>query len=84
MDHNKVLLSFTLLVLAFILLIVILKWLWNSTLPDLFGFKEITLFQAFKIFLLSLILTGGLSRIGKASTVDATIISAARITAVSN
>lgn len=35
------------------------QYLWNSTLPDLFGFKEITYWQTFRLFLLISIFFGG-------------------------
>ena len=41
------------------ILVVIFRWLWNSTLPDVFGVREVTFWQAFKIMLLAGILLGG-------------------------
>ncbi|MDX1698832.1 MAG: hypothetical protein R3308_11120 [Thiohalobacterales bacterium] len=41
------------------ILVVIFRWLWNSTLPDVFGVREVTFWQAFKIMLLAGILFGG-------------------------
>lgn len=41
------------------ILVVIFRWLWNSTLPDVFGVREVTFWQAFKIMLLASILFGG-------------------------
>tara|TARA_B100002049_G_scaffold233898_1_gene215352 strand:+ start:247 stop:516 length:270 start_codon:yes stop_codon:yes gene_type:complete len=38
---------------------VILMWLWNSTFPDVFNFKELSYWQALKILIISVILTGG-------------------------
>ena len=35
------------------ILVVIFRWLWNSTLPDVFGVREVTFWQAFKIMLLA-------------------------------
>ena len=37
----------------------IFQWLWNSTLPDVFGVKDVSLWQAFKILLISAMLFGG-------------------------
>lgn len=37
----------------------IVKLLWNSTLPELFGFKRLTFWQSIKISLLVWILVGG-------------------------
>ena len=42
---------------------LLLMWLWNTTLPELFGFKDVTLWQALKILIISTILTGGGSSI---------------------
>ncbi len=50
------------IVLGLIVLAVlglILQWLWNTTLPDVLGVKEVTLFQAIKILLIASILFGG-------------------------
>jgi len=50
-----------LIVGAILLAIValIFKWLWNSTMPDVFGVKDVSLWQAFKILLISTMLFGG-------------------------
>ena len=41
------------------ILVVIFRWLWNSTLPEVFGIREVSFWQAFKIMLLAGILFGG-------------------------
>jgi hypothetical protein len=46
-----------LVILAIITLIF--RWLWNTTLPDVFGVKTVTFGQAFKILLISSMLFGG-------------------------
>ena len=38
---------------------LIFRWLWNTTVPDVFGLKTLTFWQAFRILLLSAILFGG-------------------------
>ena len=43
----------------FFLTPVILKWLWNTTLPDLFDFKIIGYWQCFRLILIVAILFGG-------------------------
>ena len=56
------------LVLAFglsILLAYPTKWLWNSTVTELFGFKEIGLWMAWKISFLCAILFKGINVGGK-------------------
>jgi hypothetical protein len=48
-----------LLVPIFIVLgTVIFRWLWNITMPDVFGLKAITFWQAFRILLLAGFLFG--------------------------
>ena len=42
-----------------LILVAIFRWLWNSTLPDVFGVREVSFWQAFKILLLAGILFGG-------------------------
>ena len=41
------------------LVTLIFRWLWNTTMPDVFGLKALTFWQAFRILLLSAILFGG-------------------------
>lgn len=52
-----------LILLAGIAIVFLLTWilqlLWNSTLPELFGFKRISFWTAFKLGLISPILFGG-------------------------
>ena len=38
---------------------LIFRWLWNTTMPDVFGVKSLTFGQALKIMLISTILFGG-------------------------
>jgi hypothetical protein len=44
---------------ALTILALVLRGLWNSTLPDLFGIKPVTTWQAIKIMLISSLLFGG-------------------------
>ena len=46
-----------LVILAIVTLIF--RWLWNTTMPDVFGVKALTFWQAFRILLISAILFGG-------------------------
>jgi len=46
-----------LIILAVITLIF--RWLWNTTMPDVFGVKSLTFGQAFKILLIASMLFGG-------------------------
>jgi len=50
-------LAIGLILLAVITLIF--QWLWNTTMPDVFGWKSLTFGQAFKILLISAMLFGG-------------------------
>ena len=50
-------LALGLIVLA--LLGFVLQWLWNTTLPEVLGVREVTLVQAIKILLIASILFGG-------------------------
>lgn len=45
--------------IALAVLGLVLQWLWNTTLPEVIGVKEVTLFQAIKILLIASILFGG-------------------------
>ena len=57
---------FILLPLAiFVLIAAIVMWLWNAILPELFGFKMITFWQASGLLILSKILFGGFHGGGK-------------------
>ena len=54
------------LLIGFVFLAIItliFRWLWNTTMPDVFGVKSVTFGQAFKIMLISAMLFGGGSTI---------------------
>ncbi len=38
------------------------KWLWNITIPEVFGLKDITYWQGFRLMVIALILFGGFVR----------------------
>lgn len=38
---------------------VLLQWLWNETMPELFGMPTVTFWQAFRLVLIAAILMGG-------------------------
>ena len=42
-----------------LILVLIFKWLWNITMPEVFGLKELTIWQALRILILASILFGG-------------------------
>ena len=50
------------LLIAFVLIAiftVVFRWLWNTTMPDVFGVKQLSFGQALKILILASILFGG-------------------------
>jgi ABC-type multidrug transport system fused ATPase/permease subunit len=50
------------LIIGMVLLAIvtlIFRWLWNSTVPDVFGASAVDFWQAFKIMLLAAMLFGG-------------------------
>jgi hypothetical protein len=46
-------------IIGFLIAILFLRLLWNSTFPDLFEFKKISYWQSLKILLLAMLLFGG-------------------------
>ena len=45
------------------LVTLLFRWLWNMTIPEVFGLKALTFWQAFRILLLASILFGGGTRV---------------------
>jgi succinate dehydrogenase hydrophobic anchor subunit len=45
--------------ILFVLFVLVFRWIWNRTVPAVFGAKEITFWQAVGILILATILTGG-------------------------
>ena len=43
----------------FAIIIALFQWLWNITMPDVFGLNAITFWQAFRLILIASILFGG-------------------------
>ncbi|MGD8274972.1 MAG: hypothetical protein PVJ30_03370 [Thiohalocapsa sp.] len=41
------------------ILTIIFRWLWNITMPDVFGLKTLTFWQAIRVLILAGILFGG-------------------------
>lgn len=39
------------------------RWIWNMTMPEVFGIKSLTFWQAFRILILASILFGGGTRV---------------------
>lgn len=49
-----------LVVVALFLSIIpaLLRWLWNITMPDVFGLKQLTFWQAFRLLIIAFMLFG--------------------------
>jgi hypothetical protein len=45
--------------LIVVIIVTIFRWLWNTTMPEVFGLKQLSFWQAFKIMLLAGLLFGG-------------------------
>ncbi|OKP62403.1 hypothetical protein BTE77_35835 [Ensifer adhaerens] len=46
-------------VILLAVLTALLRWLWNTTFPELFGFKTVSFWQALRILLIAIILLSG-------------------------
>ncbi len=46
-------------IIGLLILSAILRWLWNATIPEVFGLKAVTFWQAVKLMLIAMILFGG-------------------------
>lgn len=46
-------------VIMLFILSAVLQWLWNMTIPEVFGLKTITFWQAFRLLIIAAILFGG-------------------------
>jgi hypothetical protein len=47
------------ILVSLVVFILVFQWIWNHTVPTVFGLKRITFLQAIGILLLASILTGG-------------------------
>ena len=54
-----IILGLVMVAVLFFIIVTIFQWLWNTTMPDVFGVKSVSLGQAFKIMLISAMLFGG-------------------------
>jgi hypothetical protein len=60
MDPNvNIAVSVAAAVVAFIVFTLIFRWIWNRTMPPVFGVREVTFWQAIGILVLASILFGG-------------------------
>ena len=46
------------IVLLLFLIPVLLRWFWNTTMPEVFGLKQINFWQAFRLFIIAFMLFG--------------------------
>jgi len=46
-------------IIVLVILGFVLRWLWNSTMPEISGLKQITTVQAIKLLFIAAILFGG-------------------------
>jgi hypothetical protein len=51
--------SIAAVLIGFVVFVLIFRWIWNRTVPAVFGLKQITFWQAVGILILASILTGG-------------------------
>ena len=49
---------FLIIVLLVVVATVAFKWLWNTTIPQIFGLKEITYWQSLRLLLIAWLLFG--------------------------
>ena len=58
-DVVGVLVIVAVVLIFFFILVLLFKWLWNITMPEVFGINPVTFWQAFRILILASILFGG-------------------------
>ena len=46
-------------VVSFVVFVLVFRWIWNRTVPAVFGLREITFWQAVGLLILASILSGG-------------------------
>ncbi|MFP4003938.1 MAG: hypothetical protein ACLFV8_09190 [Alphaproteobacteria bacterium] len=54
-----ILLTIALALVLIVIFTLIFRWLWNTTMPEVFGLKTVTFWQALKILILASLLFGG-------------------------
>ncbi len=60
-ENHIIILAIPVIIIVVALLIKLFQWLWNITMPDVFGLKDITYWQAFRILIIAGFLFGGTS-----------------------
>ncbi|HEY8246105.1 MAG TPA: hypothetical protein VIG38_02330 [Hyphomicrobium sp.] len=59
MELGAVLIGMVVAIGALLIFTFIFQWIWNAEIPDVFGIKQITIWQALGILILASILFGG-------------------------
>ena len=59
MDLSFIPLFAVVVLLLFPLAVALFQWLWNTTMPEVFGLKIITFWQAFRLLLITQFLFSG-------------------------
>ena len=59
MEPGAVLIGLVVALVALLIFTFIFQWIWNAVIPDVFGIKRITIWQALGILILASILFGG-------------------------
>jgi hypothetical protein len=59
MEPGAVLIGLVVALVALLIFTFIFQWIWNAVIPDVFGIKQITIWQALGILILASILFGG-------------------------
>lgn len=56
---STILIGIGIAVVGFFVFVLVFRWIWNAVVPEVFGFKSITFWQAVGILVLASILFGG-------------------------
>jgi len=56
---TTILIGIGIAIVGFFVFVLVFRWIWNRVVPDVFGFKTITFWQAVGILVLASILFGG-------------------------
>jgi len=54
-----ILIAIGIAIIGFLVFVLVFRWIWNRVVPDVFGYKTITFWQAVGILVLASILFGG-------------------------
>ena len=59
MDIMPIVLIVLVVIFLVMLVAAIFQWLWNMTIPEVFGLNPLSFWQAFRLLLIALFLTSG-------------------------